>query len=276
MKNKSFPYNDEINISDIIRRLYKEKFLILFFTIIFGIIFSLLPNFSESKKNKIIFVLKDKTDLFQEYTIYLGFNYDTENNFNNQFQSELLKFENMNDFLKRDKDFEKFQKYFKQINTTSRKYFMETFGQATHQNKNIYNQFFFFQSDVYTPTFFKNYIHFIKEKSFFQNKKFIQINLQNKLDRIDGILKTLDTSVGYEYTISEKKFLLVKYNSEIIELERLLKKLENLKMDDDIISYMDDTVPLSTSPELLKLNLHLGLIIGFFISLTIIFFKRNF
>jgi LPS O-antigen subunit length determinant protein (WzzB/FepE family) len=160
MKNKSFPYNDEINISDIIRRLYKEKFLILFFTIIFGIIFSLLPNFSESKKNKIIFVLKDKTDLFQEYTIYLGFNYDTENNFNNQFQSELLKFENMNDFLKRDKDFEKFQKYFKQINTTSRKYFMETFGQATHQNKNIYNQFFF-SKVMYTPLLFLKIIYIL-------------------------------------------------------------------------------------------------------------------
>jgi hypothetical protein len=275
MKNNSISSKDEINISDIIRSLYKDKFLILFFTIIFGLISFLIPNSSEHKKNKIVFVLKDKSDLFQDYNIYSGFNYDTLNNFNAQFQLELLRFENMNDFLKRDKDFKKFEKYFAQINTTSRKYFGEMFGQLTYQNKNIYNQFFFFQSEIYTDVFIKNYINFIKEKSFFQTKKFNQRYLQYNLDKNKAILKTLE-SIDFEYG-TEKKFLLIKHKSEILEIEGLLKRLENLKMDDDIIAYMDDnTVLFSTSSKFLNLNLLLGLIIGFFISLTIIFFKNFF
>ena len=267
MKNKSFPYNDEINISDIFRRLYKEKFLILFFTIIFGLISFLIPNSSEHLKNKkVIFVITDKSDLLEDYYLYLGSN-DPLYNFNIQFQSELLKFENMSNFINNDKDFEKFQKYFKQIKSNPRKYFGERFGQLTHQNKIIHNQYFFFQSEIYTNTFIKNYIDFVKKKTLLQIKKFAQNDLKYKLNRNKAILKKIGTNLDYQY---------LNYNTEITELETLLKQLENLEIEDDVIYYMDNTDLLSTSPKLLKLNLLLGLIIGFFISLTIIFFKKNF
>jgi LPS O-antigen subunit length determinant protein (WzzB/FepE family) len=295
-KNNSYLTDDEIDLGDLIRILWREKILILSISIICGLLGYLYASF---KPEEFITEIKLKNPPFQLFEPYTNVFTNNNNNNNNNniiaeqfisdFKLKLLSLDNLESFVEESRDLDNFKAYLKSKNITVKKYFEGKLGEVKEKNKIILNKFFlvFKKKILDVDIFFNNYVEFTKKKNITEFKKNLKITIENriifyeqafetaKLINLENpILKSLDNQAQ---VVNEPEALFYKGTKvlaqNIIYFKRLLQKLENDQFNyNPILDKASLPVLQNTSVNLFFVS---GLFLGFLLSLVIIFLRNT-
>lgn len=278
---------EEISLVDIIKLLWREKILILSITIICGLA-GYLYSSNQAKNYKTEIQLKNPSfSLFEIYNYYVGSNknIDIYQEFIYDFKSNFLSLNNLQSFTEESREFDNFKEYLKSRNISARDYFKNKIGEEKEKSGKY---FLFFTKELDGDIFFYKYAEFIKNKTVLESKKKIKILLENKIANLENTSeksKIIDLSEIplMQNIIKEKNQMIYLpldffYNgSKVIEQEiyhtrKILIKLENDQFNYDFISQN----PLNSLIEARSgyFYFQLGLMLGMFLSLGIIFFKH--
>jgi LPS O-antigen subunit length determinant protein (WzzB/FepE family) len=215
MKKNNFTTDDDINLSDLIRVLSKEKILILFISIIFGLLGYLYGSFQPQFLKTEIKLKNPPIQLFEPYNYiiekskspYICYNPNNPNNSNNpnnpnnsnnpnnlascitaqfisDFKSNFLSLDNLESFAEeKKKEFDNFQRYLKSKNITFKQYFTDNkFGEVKEKNIVISNKYYLvFTKELDGNILFNNYVEFIKKKTVFELKKNLKLSIEIKI-----------------------------------------------------------------------------------------------
>ena len=292
-KNNTYLADDEIDLADLIRTLWREKILILSISIICGLLGYLNASFkSEAFKTEI--TLKNPPfQLFEPYSSLIDINFNNNNNnitvgqFISDFKLKLLSLDNLESFVEESRDLDNFKAYIKSNNITVKKYFKDQFGEAKEKDIVIPNKYFLvlekkiLEGDI----FLNNYVEFTKKKNITEFKKNLKMTIENKISFYEQAFETAKLiklenpilkSLGNQaQVINEPEDLFYKgtkvLEQNIIYFKRLIQKLENDQFNYNPI--LDKGIITSISTKSSYFYFLIGLFIGFFLSCTIIFFK---
>jgi len=289
-KNNSYLARDEIDLSDLIKLFWKEKILILSISIIFGFAGYLYSSFQPQESKVKIKLKNPPTELFEPYTFIsnnsssITTTNNIAGNFISYFKLNFLSQDNLQSFVDESREFDNFKAYLK-------KYFMNKnkIGEVKEKNLVIPNIYFLvYPKKIDGNLFFNNYVEFTKKKTALELKKNLKLLIENNVTILENALDKaklinlehpiIRSMTNSNQVINEPPDLFYKgskiISQEIIYLKKLLIKLENEQFNFEIIldkssNYSDNTIPNLS-------HFVIGLIIGLFLSLVIIFFKSIF
>jgi LPS O-antigen subunit length determinant protein (WzzB/FepE family) len=298
-KNNSYLADDEIDLGDLLRTLWREKILILSISIICGLLGYLYASFKPEEFKTEIKLKNPPSQLFEPYAHVLTNNNNKNNNNNNNnnnniiagqfisdFKLNLLSLDNLEIFVEESRDLDTFKKYLKSRNISAKQYFVNKLGEEKEKNIVIPNTYFLvFEKKILDGNvFFNNYIEFIKKKNIIEFKKNLKSIIENRINITENALETaklinlenpiLKSPDRQNQVVTEPEALFYKgtkvLTQSIVTDKRLLQKLEN-----DQFNY-DHILDKGIVNEINKISLYaflIGLFIGCFLSCIIIFFK---
>jgi LPS O-antigen subunit length determinant protein (WzzB/FepE family) len=305
-KNNPYITDDEIDLADLLRTLWREKILILSISIICGLLGYLYSSF-EPEEFKIEIKLKNPpSQLFEPYNGAFittnnsnsntnNTNSNTNNTNNNsiaaQFISDLklnlLSLDNLEIFVEESRDLDIFKKYLKSRNISTKQYFASKLGEAKEKNIIIPNTYFLvFEKKILDGNiFFNNYIEFTSKKNITEFKKNLKARIENRINYTQDALETaklinlenpiLKLPDRQNQIINEPETLFYKgskvLTQSIVVDKRLLQKLENDQFNYNHI--LDKGIEVKINKTSSHSFFLMGLFIGFFLSCIIIFFK---
>jgi len=300
-KNNPYIADDEIDLGDLVRTLWREKILILSISIICGLAGYLYALFQPQEFKTEIQVKNPPPQLFEPY-IYIKIN-NINNNINNNnnnnnnsnnivgqfisdFKLNFLSLSNLQIFVEESREFDNFKAYLKSRNISVKKYFANKLDEVKEKNLIIPNKYFLvFTNELDGDIFLKNYAQFIKKKTTFEIKKNLKLSIVNKITIIENALENaklinlenpiLRSMNQINQVVNEPEDLFYKgskiLSQEIIYLKKLLIKLENDQFNFEII--LDDPLNSPVNEMHNLVYFAIGLMLGLFLSLVIIFFK---
>ena len=303
-KNNSYLADDEIDLSDIIKSLWREKILILFISIICGLFGYLFASFQPQNFKTEIKLKNPPYQLFESYSYLINNNNqkttttttttiitiikttNVAEKFFSDFNLNFLSLDNVESFVEESQGLDNFKRYLKSKNITAKKYFIDKLGIVKEKNIIISNKYFLvFEKNLDGDIFFNNYAEFTKKKSIIEFKKNLKLRIEDsiyiyeqalekaKLINLENpILKSPDIRAPFNEpaTLFYRGSLVLTY--DIINLKKLLQKLENDQFNYNLI--LDKASPpvlQNTSSNLFFVS---GLVLGFLLSLVIIFLKN--
>ena len=306
-KNNSYLADDEIDLGDLVRTLWREKILILSISIICGLAGYLYAS-SQPQEFKIEIKLKNpSTQLFEPYSEFFvpnnnnikyfvpNNNNNNDNNNNNKniseqfisdFKLNLLSLDNVQNFIEESREFDNFKEYLKSRNISTKEYFRNKIDEVKEKNFIITNKYFLvFTKELDGNIFLNNYVQFTKKKTVFEIKKILKLSIVNKLTLLENALEKaklidlenpiLQSMNKTMQVVEEPRDLFYKgakiLSQEIIHLKRLLIKLENDQFNFEII--LDKPLDSPVAKMSTSLYFAVGLMLGLFLSLGIVFFK---
>lgn len=289
--------NDEINFLEIILYLWKQKFLILSFSLTFliaGFIYGTL----QPKIYKTNVTLHNAPETsFLKYNLYLQG--DLKKIFDDDLRLNLLSFDNLIEFVEKNKNINKLKSTLKEKNIDIRKYFKEKFN--LEENKYTLH----FEKNFEGEDFLNDYVIFTKQKTetIFKEQLISTIDskinyykqnlkIAEKIDLQNPILKSmLEANNGYVIFATEKADIIKNYSLPFLEkepnelfyygtkiLSQKLIYLNDLKNDarDLTLNYNlfveKASPPYQTSRSTLVFVMT-GFVVGFLISLIVIFIR---
>jgi LPS O-antigen subunit length determinant protein (WzzB/FepE family) len=310
-KNNSYLADDEIDLGALVRTLWREKILILSISVICGLLGYLYASFKPEEFKADITLKNPPFQLFENYSGLIEINSNNNNNNNNNnnknnnnnnnnnnnitgeqfisnFKLKLLSLDNLESFVEESRNLDNFKAYLKSKNITVKKYFKDKLGEEKVKNIVIPNKYFLvFLKGLDGDIFLNNYVEFTKKKNITEFKKNLKITIENriafneqafeiaKLINLENpILKSLDNQTQ---VVNEPEALFYKgtkvLGQNIIFLKRLLQKLENDQFNYNPIL---DKASLSVfQNKSISLFFVFGLILGFLLSLVIIFLRNT-
>ena len=297
-KNNSHLVDDEIDLGDIIKSLWREKVLILFISIICGLASYLYASFQPQEFKAEITLRDPPPQLFEVYALIFNNNNNNNNNNNiiinnkiaeqfiSDFKLNLLSSDSLQGFVEESSEFDNFKRYLKSRNISAKKYLENKITEVKEKNLIVPNKYFFvFTKELDGDIFLNNYVQFIKKKTIFEIKKILKLSIENKItlyenslekaeliNLADPILRSMNQT---NQVVNEPNDLFYKgskiLSQEITYLKRLLIKLENDQFNYEIISNKSLNSPVK---KMLNLKYFaIGLMFGLLLSLGIIFFK---
>jgi LPS O-antigen subunit length determinant protein (WzzB/FepE family) len=293
-KNNPYLADDEIDLGDLVRTLWREKILILSISIICGLLGHLYESFNfKPEKFKTEITLKNPpSQLFEPYThVFSNNNNNNNNNIAGQFISDfklnLLSLDNLKIFVEESRDLDTFKKYLKSRNISAKQYFVNKLGEEKVKNIIIPNTYFLiFEKEILDGNvFLNNYIEFIRKKNIIEFKKNLKLTIENRINNTEDALETaklinlenpiLKSPDRQNQVVNEPEALFYKgtkvLSQSIIIDKKLLQKLENDQFDYNPILDKGITLEINTTSSYAFVAI--GLFIGFFLSCIIIFFK---
>jgi LPS O-antigen subunit length determinant protein (WzzB/FepE family) len=304
-KNNSYLADDEIDLSDIIKSLWREKILILFISIICGLFGYLFSSFQPQNFKTEIKLKNPPYQLFESYSYLINNNNketttttttttitiikttNVAEKFFSDFKLNILSLDNVESFVEESQGLDNFKRYLKSKNITANKYFIDKLGIVKEKNIIISNKYFLvFEKNLDGDIFFNNYIEFVKKKSVTEFKKNLKLTIENKINSYEQALETaklinlenpiLKSLNNQNQAVNEPEALFYKGSKllslEINYLKRLLIKLENEQFNFEII--LDKASPPLLQNASVSLFFVSGLILGFLLSLAIIFLRN--
>jgi len=295
-KNNSYLADDEIDLADLIKLLWKEKILILSIIIICGLL-GYFYGLSKRQELRAEITLKNPPkQIFEPYNLFNNNNNKNNNNNNNnnniveQFVFELklnlLSLDNLENFIEESGEFDNFKGYLKSRNISAKQYISDLkFAEVKEKNLVIPNKYFLNHSKELDGAILLNkYVEFIKKKTIVELKNNLKLTLLNtinnhhealeiakKIQLENPIIKT----TTQQQVITEPEALFYKGTKVISEnlhyLNKQLIKLENDQFNYNIILQKASTLK---NPINLPLYFALGLILGSLLSLVIIYLKN--
>jgi len=290
-KNNSYLVDDVIDLGDLIRTLWREKILILSISIICGLLGYLYVSF---KPEEFIIQVKLKNPpfhLFEPYTQVVAKNSNSNSNIAQEFISDfklnLLSLDNLEIFVEESRDLATFKEYLKSRNISTKQYFAKKFVEEKEKKIIIPNTYsLVFEEEILDgDIFLNNYLDFIKKKNIIEFKKNLKLNIENRINDFQNALETaklinlenpiLKSLGNQNQVINEPEALFYKgtkvLSQSIIIDKKLLQKLENDQFNYNLILDKGIAIKINTMPSYSFFLI--GLLIGFFLSCTIIFFK---
>ena len=300
-KNNSYLADDEIDLGDLLRTLWREKILILSISIICGLLGYLFASFNKTEELKAVIKLKNPPpQLFEPYNdVFTNKNFIFTNNNNNNnnnniagqfisdFKLNLLSLDNLEIFVEESRDLDTFKKYLKSRNISAKQYFVNKFGEENEKNKIIPNTYFLvFEKEILDGNvFLNNYIEFAKKKNIIEFKKNLKSTIENRIHNTENALETaklinlenpiLKSPDKQNQVVNEPEALFYKgtkvLSQSITTDKKLLQKLEIDQFNFNVILDKGIALKINTTPSYIFFLI--GLFIGFFSSCMIIFFK---
>jgi capsular polysaccharide biosynthesis protein len=288
-KNNPYITDDEIDLGDLIRILWREKILILSISIVCSLISYYYLSFRVIQEFKTEILLKDPPlQIFDSYDSALEKN-NLLTQYVLEFKLTFLSSDNLETFLKESLEYDNFKKYLESKNITVKQYFYNKVKEE--KEKNSYS--FFFTKELDGDIFIRKYIEFTKKKTTIQFKETLKTRIENKITSFEESLETakklnskneiLNLIDSNKLNENELESLFLRSNLElsksiiifkqnIINLNKLLQKLEVDQLNFNII--LDGpSIPVLKNPKSAKLFFLPGLFSGLLISLVIIFNK---
>jgi LPS O-antigen subunit length determinant protein (WzzB/FepE family) len=296
-KINTYFIDDEIDLRDFIKKLCKEKILILSISIICGLLGYFYASL-KSQEFKIEITLKNPpTQIFEAYNLFNPNNNNSNNNNNNNnnniagqfisdFKLNLLSLDNVENFIEESREFDNFKRYLKSRNISTKQYFRDhKFGEVNEKNIIIPNKYFLNRTKELDGAIFLNkYVEFIKEKTIVEFKNNLKLTLLNTINNHQEALEIakkiqlenpIIKTTNQQQIVNEPEALFYKGTKVISEnlnyLNKRLIKLENDQFNHNIILQKALTIK---NPISLPLYFALGLILGSFLSLVIIYLKN--
>lgn len=236
-KKKTNLQDDEINLSEIILYFWKQKFLILFFSLTFlvaGFIYGMLqPKIYETD----VTLRNTPETLFFKYNLYLQEKF--EKSFDKELKLNLLSFDNLLEFIEKNNKINELKSSLKENNIDIRKYFEE----KLILKKNKYT--FSFEKSFQGEDFLNDYVIFTKQKTekIFKEQLITTINnkinyykqnlkIAEKIELQDPMLKfILDANNGYAlFTIQKAEKISIELNEKLINMVANLEDIELKKL----------------------------------------------
>jgi LPS O-antigen subunit length determinant protein (WzzB/FepE family) len=293
-KNNTYLADDEIDLGDIIKSLWREKILILSISIVFGLAGYLYGSFKPEEFKTEIKLKNPPHQLFEPYTRVFTNNYNNNNNNNNNitgqfisdFKLNFLSLDNLQSFTEESKEFDNFKEYLKSRNISVKKYFKNKIDEVKEKNLIIPNKYFLvFTKELEGDIFLNNYAKFTIKKTVFIMKKNLKLSIENQITIFENSLEKaklinlenpiLNLTNQRAQVVNEPEDLFYKgskiLSQDIIHLKRLLIKLENDQFNFDFILDKPVNLPVKKMSNLAFFGI--GLTLGIFLSLVIIFFK---
>jgi LPS O-antigen subunit length determinant protein (WzzB/FepE family) len=295
-KNNFYLSDNEIDLVNVIKSIWRDKIIVLSTCIICGL-FSYVYSVSQPKIYKAEIVLRDTPssifEVYRNFEIIEKSQSQSRMNiaqqFNDEFKLNLLSHDNLVQFVEDNNKINDFKNNLKKKNISVRNYFKGKFGNVEDKSKQISNKYSLTYSESLPgETFLNDYIIFTQEKSLIIFKKMliqkilaqIKIYQQNLkiAENIDLKNPILQSMVDGRGVINEPEALFYKgtkvLSQQLLFLNNLLDETQNLKLDYNPILEKTLSEPLiKQSPKIL---LFIGLALGFFFSLIIIFVKKLF
>jgi LPS O-antigen subunit length determinant protein (WzzB/FepE family) len=292
-KNNPYITDDEIDLGDLIRTLWREKILILSISIICGLLGYLYASFKPEEFKVEITLQNPPFHFFEPYSGLIEVNSNNNNNnavgqFIGGFNLKLLSLDNLESFVEESRDLDNFKAFLKSKNITIKKYFKDKFDVAKEKKLIIPNKYFLvFSKGLDRDIFLNNYVEFTKKKNIIEFKKNLKATIENRIAFYDQaletaklislenpILKSLDNQTQ---VVNEPEALFYKgtkvLSQNITHLKRLLQKLENDQFNyNPILDKASQSVLQNTSVSLFFVS---GLFLGFLLSLVIIFLRNT-
>lgn len=307
-KNNTHLADDEIDLRDIIKSLWREKIITLSVSIICGLVGYLYTFFQPQEFKTEIIIKNPPSQLFEPYSyaynktkLIYNNNYNLNNNnmnlnnnnmiveqFISDFKIKFLSLDNLQNFIEESTEFDNFKGYLKSRNISAKKYFQNKIGEVKEKNLIIPNKYFlFFTKELDGDFFLNNYAHYIKKKTVFDLKRNLKLSIMNtqnlyenalenaKLINLENpILKSMSNS-NTSQVVNEPDDLFYKgskiLSQEIINLKKILIKLENDQFNFEIVA---DKPLTSQVNKMLGLQYFvIGLIFGLVFSIVKVFFR---
>ena len=293
-KNNTYITDEEIDLGDLVRTLWREKILILSIVIICALLGYLYESFKPKEFKTEIKIKNPPSQLFEPYThVFFSNNNNNNNNITGQFISDfklnLLSLDNLNIFVEESRDLDTFKKYLKSRNISAKQYFVNKLGEAKVTNIIIPNTYFLiFEKEILDGNvLLNNYIEFIRKKNIIEFKKNLKLTIENRINNAQDALETaklidlenpiLKSPDKQNQVVSEPEALFYKgtkvLSQSIIVDKKLLQKLENDQFNYNPI--IDKGLVLKINTSLSNSFFLIGLFFGFFLSCIIIFFKKG-
>jgi LPS O-antigen subunit length determinant protein (WzzB/FepE family) len=289
-KNNPYLADDEIDLGDLLRTFWREKILILSISIIFGLA-GYLYAITQLQELKTEITLKNPpVQIFEPYNLFNNNNINNINNIAGQFISDLklnlLSLDNLENFIEESGEFDNFKGYLKSRNISVKQYFIDKkYGEVKEKNIIIPDKYFLnYSKELDGAIFLNKYVEFIKEKTIVEFKNNLKLTILNSINNHQEALEIakkiqLETPIikttNQQQLVNQPEELFYKGTKVITEnlnyLNKRLIKLENDQFNYNII--LQKTLTLK-DPINLPLYFVLGLILGSFLSLIIIYLKN--
>jgi hypothetical protein len=278
----------KVHFTQIINKIWKEKFLIFLISIVFSLLAYFL-SLTLTKKYLTEITLKNPPFyLFDDYSYVSNINNTNLNNLISlEINNNLLDITNLEKFIDQSTEFDSFKIFLKSRNISVKEYFKKNKIEIKHLNNNSL-VFINHTNNLDGKLFLESYIKYIKDISTAQIKITLRILISNRLNNVDEFSAFLkdeeDTNFLYsEFEKSNESRILDKINKiekkynlflTYSQLTRLNKKLENDNFDYKIISSTNSNQGIiDKDKESIAYSL-MGLIFGLFLSLAFIFLRN--
>lgn len=300
--NNQIIETDEIDLGEIIRKLWKEKLLILSISLIFSIS-AYVYSVSKPKRFETTIVLKNiPNSLFVKFDAAINLTKQQQQqqqtyfalSLKENFHQNLNSFDNLGEFVKQNNTINSFKALLKEKQISAKDFFLNgnsknKFGQVKEKNKIIENIYYLnFPKELKGDEFLDEYVLFTfqKSKNFIKNelvsiftaeKQYYDKNLliAKQLNIQEPILqqKINDRSLFMINEPKEMYYSGVKViQNEIDILSKLIKESKDLKLDfNPILDQASKPIIVSDKP--LKFGI-LGFIAGLFLSLIYIIIRN--
>jgi hypothetical protein len=306
MNKKNLEFDDALDFEKIIRRIWKEKVLILSINILCTLLFFLYALIAYKEFKTTIIIKNPPENLYSYYNILFSCNghkdkekesgcYKIINkeNFTEEFIYDLnlniKSINNLNNFIEQAQELDGFKEFLKKRNLSVTHYF-QNFGnyklasvdlnKINMKDSNLSGYFLIFPEELDGEIFLKNYVTFSKDKTLIEFKKKLKILLSNyiiqyeissdfarSINQENPFLGMIEVTGPGPFFYRGNKLL----SKQIIELKKTLADLESQKFDYDHI-FQDPSLKLKVGWSINQYSL-LGLLFGLFLSFVIIFFK---
>jgi len=291
-KSSTYLVDDEIDLRELIKKLWKEKILILSISIICGLLGYFYALLKPQEFKSEITLKNPPVQIFEPYNLFNNnFNNNNNNNNNNivgqfisDFKLNFLSLNNVENFLEESREFDNFKGYLKSRNISAKEYFTNKISEAKEKNIIIPNKYSLNHTkELNGAIFFNNYVQFVKKKTVLMTKKIFKLAIEDKIIIYDQALDkakliNLENPIltsAQSHVIYEPEDLFYKgskiLSQDIIYLKRLLTKLENDQFNYEIIIDKSLNSPVK---EMINLKYFVtGLIFGLLFSILIVFFR---
>jgi len=289
-KNNLYLSDNEIDLGNLIKSIWREKIIVLSISIICGL-FGYVHSVTQPKMYKVEIVLRNAPSfIFETYRPFTEAEQLLANNFNDEFKLNLLSLDNLVQFAENNNKINDFKNNLKKKNISVRDYFKGKFKLTIDKDKTLSNFNLSKYSLTYTEplpaeTFLNDYIIFTNQKVITIYKKtmthkiFAKIKLYQQhlkiAENIDLKNPILQSTVEGRGVINEPDALFYKGTKvllqEMVFLNNLLNETENLTLDYNRILEKTSSEVITKSTSIF---VSMGLVLGLFFSFIIIFVKK--
>jgi LPS O-antigen subunit length determinant protein (WzzB/FepE family) len=292
-KNNYYSESNEINLEESIKLIWKNKILVLFITIVFGLLGCLYKFILYEEFRSIVSLKSPPPQLFISYNSFREYGqYNYYDKFNYDLDLNLLSKDNLDEFISQSKIKNEYYskiKFFK---------FNKKYSSSLDEAQNLEEKkkisyiansyFLIFPKEIQGDILLDNYIKFTKNKTLIELKKNIKEELEYSLLKYNAHLNiALDLNLiepagffGQPFKIENQDLSLFSRGTKVLSQEIILINNLYKKLDDNLFDYNHilekPSKPRIVEPFGTHVYLLLGLTIGFFLSLMIVFIKNIF
>jgi LPS O-antigen subunit length determinant protein (WzzB/FepE family) len=294
-KNNPYITDDEIDIVDLIRTLWREKILIFSSSLIFmaiGYVYGALqPKIYKTE----IILHATPLSLFEVYQPFFSKQQQQQQQqqqqglvgqFNNNLKLNLLSLDTLVQFVEKNNTINDFKNYLKEKNISARSYFKGKISLEIDKKNNVENKYSLIYSEPLPgETFLNDYIIFAQQQTLIMlkqelNKKILNeiniyqqhLKIAQKINLEDPILNSIRSGTA----VNESDLLYYRgtkvLSQQILYLTNLLNESKNLMLDYNLILEQVSSKTLITKSP--KTYAFYAFLLGIILSMFIIFLRR--